>query len=140
MLDEPVRLAIRTYRTRPKAVKEDVIFAAVKPDYDNVGKLIGDCIEGTVLINDSRIAVATVEKYFAKRGEAPRVEITLSRLGNNPQDRRKKPVEDKIFELLDLEESMSLHDLAAKLGQKPKQMLNNIKVYKIPFELKEAVP
>jgi Holliday junction resolvase RusA-like endonuclease len=134
LLDEPVKLEIRTYRTRPKVLKKGTVYAAVKPDWDNIGKLIGDCIQGTVVVNDSRIATATVEKYFAARGESPRVEITLSRLCDNSQERREKPVEDRIFKLLDLKEEMSLLDLAAKLEQDPDDLLNTILSYDIPYE------
>jgi hypothetical protein len=140
LLDEPVKLEIRTYRTRPKALKKGTVYAAVKPDWDNAGKLIGDCIEGTVVVNDSRIAVATVEKYFAARGEAPRVEITLSRLCDNTQERSKNPMDEKIFKLLGFKECMSLPELAAKLGQAPEDMLNAIHSYKIPYVLKEKTP
>jgi Holliday junction resolvase RusA-like endonuclease len=136
LLDEPVKLEIRMYRTRPKVLKKGTVYAAVKPDWDNAGKLIGDCIQGTVLVNDSRIAVAIVEKYFAAKDESPRIEITISRLCDHTQERRKEPVEDKIFKLLDLNEEMSLLDLASKLGQKPDDMLNSILSYDIPYEEK----
>ncbi len=138
LLDEPVKLDILAFRTRPKALTSGVFYAAVKPDCDNICKLIGDCLQGTVLVNDSRIAVVTVEKYFAERGETPRVEITLSTLRKPSQEWRIEPVDDRIFKLLDFKESMSLHELSVKLGMKPKDMLNTIRTFKIPYETIKA--
>ncbi len=43
-LDGPLILRINAYRTRPKSKKLDV-YAATKPDYDNIEKLICDALE-----------------------------------------------------------------------------------------------
>ena len=46
-----------------------------KPDWDNVGKIISDALNGLAYNDDSQIVSATVEKYYSDK---PRVEITLS--------------------------------------------------------------
>jgi len=46
-----------------------------KPDWDNVGKIISDALNGLAYDDDSQIVSATVEKYYS---DSPRVEIELS--------------------------------------------------------------
>lgn len=77
-LDEPLRLEIRAYRSRPRR-KVEVLFPATKPDYDNIAKLIGDALEGVLWVNDSRIVDGRVIKLFAEKGEPGRIEIMVER-------------------------------------------------------------
>lgn len=45
-----------------------------KPDWDNVGKIISDALNGLAYDDDSQIVSAKVEKYYS---DNPRVEISL---------------------------------------------------------------
>lgn len=45
-----------------------------KPDWDNVGKIISDALNGLAYHDDSQIVTATVEKWYS---ENPRVEVEL---------------------------------------------------------------
>ncbi len=48
-----------------------------KPDNDNLFKVVGDALEGTVIKNDSRIATQVLKKIY---GLEPRTEITIGKL------------------------------------------------------------
>ncbi|MDQ3234535.1 MAG: RusA family crossover junction endodeoxyribonuclease [Pseudobdellovibrionaceae bacterium] len=76
-LDGPLILRINAYRTRPKFKKHDV-YAATKPDYDNIEKLIGDALEGILWVNDSRIVDGRCVKKYAPMGVPGWIEIEVS--------------------------------------------------------------
>ena len=58
------REAMQNYRIRP--VK--------KPDWDNIGKIISDALNGIAYHDDSQIVSATVTKWY---DDIPRVEVYL---------------------------------------------------------------
>ncbi|MDQ3233670.1 MAG: RusA family crossover junction endodeoxyribonuclease [Pseudobdellovibrionaceae bacterium] len=76
-LDCPVMLRIFAWRTRPKSKARDV-YAATKPDCDNIQKLIGDALEGILWVNDSRIVDARCVKRYAPPGVPGRIEIEVT--------------------------------------------------------------
>ena len=45
-----------------------------KPDWDNIGKIIADSLNGVAYRDDSQIVDAQVRKFF---GSEPRVEVTI---------------------------------------------------------------
>ena len=45
-----------------------------KPDWDNIGKIIADSLNGVAYRDDSQIVDAQVRKFF---GTEPRVEVTI---------------------------------------------------------------
>jgi Holliday junction resolvase RusA-like endonuclease len=47
------------------------------PDWDNLGKLIGDALEGILWQNDSQIVDGRVVKFVANQGEAARTEVRV---------------------------------------------------------------
>lgn len=48
------------------------------PDWDNVGKLVSDAIQGVLIVNDVRIERGLVERHYDKA--RPRTEVTLKRI------------------------------------------------------------
>lgn len=77
-LDEPLRVQILAYRTRPSSKRYEV-YAATKPDYDNIEKLLGDALEGILWVNDARIVDGRCVKFYAPRGVRGWIEIEVSR-------------------------------------------------------------
>ena len=61
--------------------KRDAALAGIvrphKPDWDNVGKLACDALNGIVFVDDSQIAKAIVEKFYS---EKPRTRIEITEL------------------------------------------------------------
>lgn len=49
-----------------------------KPDWDNIGKIISDALNGLAYHDDSQIVDAVVEKYYSIE---PRVEIQIEEIG-----------------------------------------------------------
>lgn len=70
-------------RTRPaRVLHEDwasgaMIPAPVKPDWDNVGKLVSDALNGVAYADDGQVVRAVVETYYAAAGEAPRLHVSV---------------------------------------------------------------
>lgn len=86
LIDYPVFLEARFYRqppkkylTKPKLPLLNVsIWPGEKPDFSNLVKLIEDCLEGTVLHNDSLIVgYYKSRKLFAVPPSEPRTELAL---------------------------------------------------------------
>jgi len=75
-LDEPLLVEITAYRTRPKSKPRD-IYAATKPDADNIQKLIGDALEGILWVNDSRIVDGRCVKKYAPMGVPGWIELEV---------------------------------------------------------------
>jgi Holliday junction resolvase RusA-like endonuclease len=49
-----------------------------KPDWDNIGKIISDALNGLAYHDDSQIVSATVEKWYSNN---PRVEVEIQEIG-----------------------------------------------------------
>ena len=79
----PVTLEIRAYFPLPVGKSKDwKAFALAgslrphkKPDWDNVGKLVSDALNGIAYFDDCQVVDARVRKYYA---EVPRLEIEVS--------------------------------------------------------------
>lgn len=56
---------------------------AVKPDWDNIGKLICDALNGFAYQDDKNVVKATVVKVYAER---PRVEVRIREAGTTKGD------------------------------------------------------
>ncbi|MFA5542949.1 MAG: RusA family crossover junction endodeoxyribonuclease [Bacilli bacterium] len=71
-----------------KPIEEDVEMEVVlyfgdkkRRDIDNYGKLL-DCLNGTILVDDSQIQKLTIKKDYSK--EEPRIEIVIKPLLKTP--------------------------------------------------------
>lgn len=78
----PVSLTVLAYYPIPKSVSRATrarmiareILPVVKPDWDNVGKLVSDALNGVAYGDDKEIVAATVIKMYSDR---PRMRIVL---------------------------------------------------------------
>jgi len=78
-------IVINAYFAIPKSMTKKTMLAVTKnlvhptkrPDWDNVGKIICDSLNGVAYHDDSQIVRATVQKLY---GEEPRVEIQIYEL------------------------------------------------------------
>lgn len=74
-----IRAYIAPPSSRPKswlrmALEERTICPAKKPDWDNIGKIVCDALNGIAYKDDSAVVDGRVRKYFAER---PRVEVRI---------------------------------------------------------------
>lgn len=69
-LEGPLRLLIRVHRHPPKSWSKKRKAAAIwitgKPDWDNLGKLVSDAMNGIVYADDSQIADARVTRRYIR--------------------------------------------------------------------------
>lgn len=85
-LDGELIMHIRAYFGIPKSAsrikREQMLSGRIRPtkrpDWDNVGKIVSDALNGLAYHDDSQIVTATVEKWY---GERPRVEIEIEEAG-----------------------------------------------------------
>ena len=86
--EEALRVEIRAYKTMPKSAsrkKVDGMLAGIirpgkKPDWDNVGKIVCDALNGVAYHDDSQVVEAVVRKLYS---EKPFVVVEISPCGIN---------------------------------------------------------
>jgi len=84
-LEGPIRAVITAYmyipksesKKRKKKMLENEILPTKKPDWDNIGKIITDALNGLAYEDDKQIVDARVVKLY---GDQPRVEVQLEEL------------------------------------------------------------
>jgi Holliday junction resolvase RusA-like endonuclease len=79
----PVRLAIDAYLPRPKRLcrkidPSNAIPAECKPDWDNIGKIVSDSLNGIAYADDAQVWHGSVKTWYHAKGDMPRVEVSLS--------------------------------------------------------------
>ena len=76
----PVHITIRTARplpkSRPKSVESEP--DTYKPDWDNLGKLVCDALNGVAYADDAQVTRAVVDKGPRKRGQGELTLVTIS--------------------------------------------------------------
>lgn len=85
LLDGELSIDIKAYFRIPKSAskKRKRLMASgdmrpvKRPDWDNVGKIVTDALNGVAYDDDSQIVSASVEKYYS---EEPRTEIKIERI------------------------------------------------------------
>lgn len=85
-LEGALSMTVRAYFQIPKSasqkkaveMQEGKIRPTTKPDWDNVGKIVADALNGLAYRDDSQIVRATVEKYYS---DEPRVEVEIQEMG-----------------------------------------------------------
>ncbi|MCD7722732.1 MAG: RusA family crossover junction endodeoxyribonuclease [Clostridiales bacterium] len=83
--DVPLQLQIDAYfaipKSKSKKVKEQmsrwVILPTIKPDFDNIAKIVCDALNGVAYYDDKQIVNAQINKRYST---APRVVISIERL------------------------------------------------------------
>jgi len=71
--EDYVRMNATFYMTRPKSAKKRKL-PNIKPDWDNMGKLLTDAINGFLYKDDKIITTALIKKRY---GFPPRIEFEL---------------------------------------------------------------
>jgi len=74
--DDPLEVSLVFYFIKPKSAKKR-IYPTVKPDVDNVIKLILDSSNGILFNDDKQVVVCNARKVY---GEPARVDITIRSL------------------------------------------------------------
>ena len=83
LIGGPVQLLCTFYMPRTKELSKDKHSAGriphvVKPDLENMVKLLQDALTGVVIVDDKQICVLGAAKYYHAKEAGPRVEITIS--------------------------------------------------------------
>lgn len=81
-VDEALKMTIRAYMQIPSSksnkqkelMRQGVLRPTKKPDWDNIGKIIGDALNAIAYPDDKQIVEAHIIKFF---DENPRVEIEI---------------------------------------------------------------
>lgn len=74
-----VAVTICTYRALPKSRPAKVTSEpdTVKPDCDNIGKLVLDALNGVAYLDDSQVTLLTVSKQRRRRGVEECIRVTV---------------------------------------------------------------
>lgn len=73
------KIPISTSKKQAKMMRQHLIRPVVKPDYDNVGKVICDALNGIAYYDDAQVVDAQVRKFY---DDNPRVVVTISEVAN----------------------------------------------------------
>jgi Holliday junction resolvase RusA-like endonuclease len=82
-LDGPVSLQVFASWTLPRSKwkKKSPVGPSLrtgKPDWDNVGKIVSDALNGIAYLDDSQVVTATVSKKNGAQGEAGYLRVVIS--------------------------------------------------------------
>jgi Holliday junction resolvase RusA-like endonuclease len=85
-LEGALQMTVKAYFKIPKSqsqknrwlMRTGEIRPTKKPDWDNVGKIISDALNGLAYHDDSQIVSATIEKRYSLE---PRVEVEIQEIG-----------------------------------------------------------
>lgn len=81
LIEGPVSLEIVCVFKRPKRVRGDAReWMIAKPDWDNCGKSISDCLTGVLWHDDCQVARAVVSKMVAGPNESELVQVFVRSL------------------------------------------------------------
>lgn len=83
--DDPLKITIRAYMQIPSSksnkqkelMRQGILRPTKKPDWDNIGKIIGDALNAIAYPDDKQIVEAHIIKYF---DDNPRVEIEIEKI------------------------------------------------------------
>jgi Holliday junction resolvase RusA-like endonuclease len=73
----PLDMIIVAWFHRPKSVSKRRTLPVVKPDLDNIAKLVMDSLSGVVYPDDSQICRLTARKAYCKDGNSPCIHVWL---------------------------------------------------------------
>lgn len=84
-IEGPIKMNIRAYfqipqsasKAKKTSMERNNIRPTKRPDWDNVGKIITDALNGLAYQDDKQIVSCTVEKYYSS---VPRVLVELEEL------------------------------------------------------------
>ena len=90
----PLMLSVHAYMERPKSasrITRQLMGAGKlrplkKPDWDNIGKIVADALNGIAYHDDAQIVDANVHKYYCADGEEPRCYVCIMEAYNVKED------------------------------------------------------
>lgn len=94
-LNEPVRVHITVMFARPAAhfgsgrnagrLKESApLWVGVKPDGDKIARAVLDCLTGTWVIDDARVAELHISKFYVSAGRPEETQVWMQRTEHGP--------------------------------------------------------
>lgn len=75
-IDGPVSVYIDAYKPLPKSVKQEREWT-LKPDADNIGKIVLDALNGVAYTDDANIVRLYVEKHKQQRSTVEHIVVTV---------------------------------------------------------------
>jgi len=82
-LDEPLALDGICYFERPRSKPKQVLHMREKPDCDNLGKTVGDALNGILWRDDSVIVEGSTKKRYCSEAQPqPGIHIFVGRLAD----------------------------------------------------------
>ena len=75
--ETPLEITVTAYFARPKSVSKKRVRPFVKPDHDNLLKLVTDALEKLAYDLDSRIVDSHTHKFYADYPDPPRTEVII---------------------------------------------------------------
>lgn len=74
----PVQVDIDVFKPAPKGARDGSVAYVVKPDTDNIAKLVLDALNGYAYEDDSQVVWLLVSKHWRKRGQTERMRVLVS--------------------------------------------------------------
>lgn len=78
IIDGPAILRVIFYLPRPKAIRNKDVPQIKKPDLDKLVRSTKDALTKVVWIDDSMVVEIHARKFYARPGESPRAEISVT--------------------------------------------------------------
>jgi Holliday junction resolvase RusA-like endonuclease len=78
LLESSVRLGVVFYLPRPKAIRDRQVPHTKKPDLDKLVRSVKDALSKVVWRDDALVMEISARKEYARPGEAPRADISVS--------------------------------------------------------------
>ena len=69
------RIPSSVSKKKAEMMRKHLIRPVVKPDFDNIGKIVCDALNGIAYYDDAQVVDAQVRKFY---DDAPRVVVTIS--------------------------------------------------------------
>ena len=93
--DTPLRLVVWAFMERPKSASRITrqlmgagkLRPTKKPDWDNIGKIVCDALNGIAYGDDTQIVDGRVIKLFCADGEQPHISVTIAE-AINPREEK----------------------------------------------------
>lgn len=80
LIEESALLRVVFYLPRPKAIRDKAVPHLKKPDLDKLVRSVKDALSKVVWRDDSQVVEIAARKEYARPGESPRAEISISEL------------------------------------------------------------
>lgn len=80
LIEESALLRVVFYLPRPKSIRDKAVPHLKKPDLDKLVRSVKDALSKVVWRDDSQVVEIAARKEYARPGESPRAEISISEL------------------------------------------------------------